>query len=163
MRLTRLATLFLASGAAWTLLATHPENAYASKTVIHGSECEASLAVAQVWWSETPHTSQGIINRSNGWEQFVCPLPRLNGVSGQITDIEVSVHATHANLWCLVVLRDRFGGSGVSSSYRTAQTTGDRIIDLGNPRLGSYYEGSFHVICGLPPDSRIASITIDQT
>lgn len=135
----------------------------ASKTVIHGSDCENIYPPNSSLGTDLYNSTWGLRNASSGWRYVVCPIPNVQGLStGTLTDVDVAVNSTDPEMWCRVSSYDRYLNTGNATALREANGTGRRNIDFGNPGLTSYYEGSFFVFCVLPVGGSILSIAVDQ-
>lgn len=154
-----LATALLAVG----LIGLSSEAMAASKTVIHGSDCENNYPPNSSLGTDLYQSATGLRNGSTSWRYIVCPIPNVQGFSsGTLTDVDVAVYSTNPDMWCRVGSYDRYLSTGNVSALREANGTGNRNIDFGNPGLTSYYEGSFYVFCVLPAGGYIRSIAVDQ-
>lgn len=143
-------------------LAFAPTSALARKTVFHGSVCENIYPASHSLGGDVYEEAGGLRNASSTWRYIICPITRFDGASGNITDIEVSLYSTDADMWCSVSSLNRYNSSGSSSGNRSAGGTGYRLIDFGNPNLSNSYEGDFTVFCVLASGSSIRSISVDE-
>lgn len=155
-------TIVVAAFAMVSLSAT----SQAAKTVLHGSVCQADYSVRTTEGPERGihYWSAGIENTMlRRHESVTCPLPRLNGGSGRIFDLEVRVTSSDTRFNCYLRALDRFGHVSGETPKLYARSTGPQTLDFGNPNLLPPYEGSYFLACSLPPGAWIHSITVDQT
>lgn len=135
----------------------------ATKVVFTGSICqnvsppESSLATGVDY-------AQGRVNNSSsGYRYVTCPLARMNGGGGGITDIEVSIRTNSSNsgTFCQAITGDRYTNN-VNSESLDANASGNQILDFGS-LSGASYEGTYWVFCSLAPGASVTSIVVDES
>lgn len=139
-----------------------PTPAMAAKTVFHGATCENVYQPDFAPYGEgVANTATGIANTTNSFKYVVCPIDRLIGGGGSLTDVEVSIRSNNTDTWCRINSTDRYGNSGTSSPILYAAGTGAQTLDFGS--FGSApYEGMYYAFCVLGPNAKVTSIAVDE-
>lgn len=154
----------LVSVAVVTLLGTlGVASSAATKVVFNGSICQNAYP-PEVALGQGVNYSQGRTNNGSGGFRYVtCPITRMNGGGGGITDLEVSVRTTAANsgTFCQAITADRYTG-GSNSETLDANANGDQRLDFGAVS-GAAYEGTYWVFCALANGASVSSIVVDES
>lgn len=135
----------------------------ATKVVFNGAICQ-NIASPDTSFGNGLDYSQGETrNASSGYRYVVCPLVRMNGGGGGITDIEVSVSTSSSNsgTFCSALTGDRYTNN-VTSESRDANASGVQVLDFASVS-GAYYEGTYWVFCALASGAAVTSIVMDES